>query len=790
MDEPRTVENALIDALCSAGTFNPDVQVAPACILWPDKDRQWRPVVPSLQTRLPELLVLGDYAPNKRTGPAIWLRCLLARALDESMLPEDKTPILYLPGVGRSDLRAVDSCPDDLKPLAELQYRGTLWSQVNGKDWTVLAFLKSDQGGLGLDVAADQETRRCMVLALHKLLDEEVHLLAGKRLDRDYFHTLLTGGDPVRDLLQWLNDPDGFRSARGDNDWEAFVQLCRSQLAFDPSRDGPLSAAASLAAMEGPWRLVWERFSEALGRYPHIPQQIRRCTPPEFDLFADTEAAGGWPQWNEAAEQRLAADLVAAAGLAPHEAREQVLKLEQRHAERRRLVWASLGEAQLARALAPLAELADLTARTLAAGDPADMAKAYQEWGWRADDAVLRALDCVTSSREREAVTLVVRALYMPWAEEAARHLQQHWNPETDGIRLASRSRGPSQDDTGPECILFVDGLRFDCAQRLQAMLEQSDLEVEGRSTWAALPSVTGTGKYAVAPVVEQERIGEAPEASDFTPITPHLFKRLLAQAGWQVLDKHAVSDLHHGADTSFNTWCEFGDLDHEGHDRGWKLAQRVDTLLSEVHERILALLDAGWQSVRVVTDHGWLLVPGGLPKTELAAGLADTKWGRCAVLKSGARASVPLFPWYWDPARYFALADGIGCFRKNVDYAHGGLSLQECLTPELAVKRSSARISSSVFEIVEIVWRGLRCKVAVDDEAAGAFEGLTLDVRRHPGDPESSVALAPKPFKSNGVATAVVEDEDQEGAAATVVVVNAEGEVIAQKRTRIGGED
>ena len=61
----------LLQAIRDAGIYNPDIQVAPACILWPDRDRQWEAVIPVLQAELPELMVLGDYAPEKRTGPAI-----------------------------------------------------------------------------------------------------------------------------------------------------------------------------------------------------------------------------------------------------------------------------------------------------------------------------------------------------------------------------------------------------------------------------------------------------------------------------------------------------------------------------------------------------------------------------------------------------------------------------------------------------------------------------------------------------------------------------------------------
>ena len=49
----------LFKALRGASVHNPEVQVAPACVLWPDKDRQWEAVIPVLQGELQELLVLG-----------------------------------------------------------------------------------------------------------------------------------------------------------------------------------------------------------------------------------------------------------------------------------------------------------------------------------------------------------------------------------------------------------------------------------------------------------------------------------------------------------------------------------------------------------------------------------------------------------------------------------------------------------------------------------------------------------------------------------------------------------
>ncbi|MBM9532022.1 BREX-1 system phosphatase PglZ type B, partial [Desulfoprunum benzoelyticum] len=211
------VINNIKKAIGDAAVFNPEIQVAPACILWPDRDRQWEAVIPILQTELPELMILGDYVPDERMGPAIWLRCVLSGRAEDVSLPLDQTPIFYLPGVSRQDLRAVESCPEHLKPLAELQYRGTIWNQSNAKDWTILAFLRSAQGGLGLDVAQDNDTKQSMLLALSRLLDEDVEQLKGKRLDAEFFKKLLIG-DPRRQILEWIDHPEKYRTSSSENE--------------------------------------------------------------------------------------------------------------------------------------------------------------------------------------------------------------------------------------------------------------------------------------------------------------------------------------------------------------------------------------------------------------------------------------------------------------------------------------------------------------------------------------------------------------------------------------------
>lgn len=781
----QVIERLLL-ALRDAAKYNPDVQVAPACILWPDRDRQWEAIIQRLQIELPELLILGNYDPERRTGPAIWLRCAIAEKTDDLDLPWKKTPIIYLPGVSRQDLRAVESCPNYLKPLAELQYRGTIWSQLNTKDWTILAFLKSDQGGLGLDVAKDKDTKNSMQLALYRLLDEEIDLLKGKRLDKDYFNTLLSGGDPVRDLLLWLDKGDAFRESRSDDEWRGFVEICKSQLAFDPEKDGIFTGAARLAAHEGAWHSVWERFCEAPKRYPSIPGHIRKCKAPtnEISWYSGDCNFDGWPQWNEEQEDKIRKDLEMLGDLPPHEARREVLELEKRHGLRRSLVWAELGEASLSQAVEHLSVLAQTTSKDLAAGTINELAAGYRNYGWNADDALIRALASVKKNEDTEVVKTAIRVIYVPWAQKSARYLQKVVEEYGYPNNSTSACKDPQYKDG--ECIFFVDGLRFDVAKRLEEMLSRCGYQIEERNVWAALPSVTATGKPAATPVRSKIRGSDAD--ADFEPYVAesgqslkggHPLKKLLDQAGWEILDRSS------NGDGKGNAWCEFGNIDHEGHDRGWNLATHIEGMLEEICERVAQLLESGWKSVHIVTDHGWLLLPGGLPKIELPSPLTLNKWGRCAVIKPGASTDERQYPWYWNSNQYFALADGISCYRNGLEYSHGGLSLQECLNLELVVSLGSSLASRTSLEIADVIWKGLICTVFVN----GEFSDLSLDLRTQPGEPTSSIVSRIRPLREDGTASVVVENEDLEGTHAIIVLLDQNDELMAQLDTTIGGE-
>ena len=164
-----------------------DGEARPAAILWTDPGGEWSHVLDLLRQRLPELFVLDDeYQPKLRTGPAIWLRCAVDGALDGLEGPGPRIPVLYLPRVGRQDLRAGEDCPDRLKPLVELLHRGVAWHHPNGRDWTVSAFLGSPEG-MDLKLASDRRTAASLREALGEVALTKLTQLRNRRLEADDF---------------------------------------------------------------------------------------------------------------------------------------------------------------------------------------------------------------------------------------------------------------------------------------------------------------------------------------------------------------------------------------------------------------------------------------------------------------------------------------------------------------------------------------------------------------------------------------------------------------------------
>jgi len=750
-------------------------QIAPCAILWPDPARMWERVIAPLQALAPELFVLGAYAPDKRTGPALWLRCLEARLLDAAPAV-GTTPIFYLPGISREQLRAVEECPPELAAMVELQFRGALWLHVNGKEWTPYAFLVSKHGGLGLEMPRDQATLDALAGALPTLLDEPVAHLQGQLLGAGFLNELVAP-DASGLLLRWLSDPTAFQQRRSATEWKAFCHQCKADFRFDPEKDGALKAAQLLADRGNHWNEAWQRYAESPANYPGIVDWLKRAAPKETTMFDTAEV---WPHLNERDEQELQAALAALGDRPPDEVGRRIAELDTHHGARRRYPWQKLGLSPLATALEPLSALARLCQTSPGAPTPAAFAESYASEGWRADAAALATMAACGTHEQHAAVLAVLRTVYLPWLEITSRHLQQLLRD--NGSPVARRST-PTEAAPG-RLVLFADGLRLDVARQLVQHLTTAGLAAEPDWEWSVIPTVTATAKPAASPLAGALQGGEA--SDEFYPRlvstgqlwTQDRFVAALQERGWQCLGPDETGD------PTGSAWTEAGTLDKRGHNEGWKLARAVETELRDLTSRIAALLQAGWSEVVVITDHGWLLVPGGLPKVELKSFLAEHRWGRCAALKTAAQTTVPTSPWHWNPDVAIATPPGVGCFRASIEYSHGGVSLQEMVIPRLRVTAGLARSTSA--HLNEVKWTGAKCRVSVEGNCAG----VRVDVRTRRADPTSSLLTDRQSREptSEGKVTVFLENDTDMGRSAEVVLLDASGQVIHSLPTKLGG--
>jgi hypothetical protein len=209
-------------------------------------------------------------------------------------------------------------------------------------------------------------------------------------------------------------------------------------------------------------------------------------------------------------------------------------------------------------------------------------------------------------------------------------------------------------------------------------------------------------------------------------------------------------------------------------------LARRIPELLTDLVARIESLLVAGWREVRVVTDHGWLLVPGGLPKAELPKYLTVSRWGRCAVVKTAAHVDFTCVPWFWSDDVRVAYPSGIDCLIAGKEYDHGGLSLQECVVPQLSIQGKQEAAPAA--RIGQVRWVGLRCRVTID----GPADGCVVDLRDKVNAPDTSLTT-PRPVGKDGTVALVVEDDAREGTAAILVLVDPSGTVLDKMPVTVG---
>ncbi len=770
----ESIFDKVVQSLIQAAQHNSQIMVHPEVILWADPDRQWESIIPALQEKIASLLVFGTYSPEKKQGPAIWLKCMISKSLPEANWAESEIPIIYLPGLSKQSFKNITSADLSLQPLMEFQYTGTMWLHENGREWTVAAFVQNAESGMGIKMAQDAATRDALLTALPTIF-QNPDIFSQKNFVDDEYLLSYVFPDIISYILKWMSEGDTFINSLSAEKRNTFSNLCKSKFEFQPDYRNIKEIALKLGSQKNAWAQVWQYYANSPEKYPKIPELLRISKPNDlgFAMFALPEES--WPQINEEKESQLREEFLKIPKLKITEVQKRLHQLLESHKNRRQTVWYELGNAPLIDALDFLVEMTGICTQSYPSADLKELASCYTATGYKADQTMRQALAAVHSEKDKEAVTGVIIYIYKPWLEKITEKFQKLLSVDASSII------DQKIDEEKEDFVLFVDALRYELAVDFLQRLKEAGHEVGIESKWAALPTLTPTAKPFCSPIAELVKTDSI--CTDFRPQLKN--GKDLQTAAFR--DALGQKDFHFTAttgsiDTKKKTWMEIGDIDTKGHEEQANMVRRIDDLYRNFLETIESAFAAGVKRIKVVTDHGWLLLPGGLPKTELSKHLTETRWGRCALIKEGASTELLHLPWKWNPSIFIAYAPGITFFKKNEEYAHGGLSLQECLVPVLHI--STSRKTSLTGIIKSIKWINLICKIDLE----GVEDGYRLDIRTKPTDENSSIVISKKEkqiVKDNKCS--LIADESSEGNATFVVLMNPEGIIIDKQMTSVG---
>lgn len=769
----QSIYDKVIQALKQAEQHNSNIMVKPEVILWPDPENQWAEVIPVLQSEFPQLLIFGEYNPSKKQGPAIWIKCMVAKTLPDAKWEDDVTPIIYLPGIAKTDLRNVEEAGLQFQPLLEYQYTGILFLQENGREWTILAFVENPLNGLGLKILKDTATKDALKKVLPTIFQDNDVLHSATIIDAAYLNNHLFP-DITSGILNWMCKGDIFLQKMDKGKREVFSTLSESQYEFKPEHKNIKAIAEKLGSQRNNWKYVWQMYANAPRKFREIEELLRLAKPGDLGsgIFAFPEES--WPQVNESMEEELYQALMKTSKIHAKDALEALKNLEQKHQVRRNWIWYELDYAPLANALQYLIKMVEITSTPFPSNTIGDLKEYYISKGYLADQAMRKSLAAVKTENHKSVIKALIKSIYQPWLDLITQKFQNLVAED------ASIFTGQAAQIEKESYVLFVDAFRYELAKEFTERLIKSKYKVELETNWSAIPTVTPTAKPANSPMATS--ISVKSEISDFRPqlqsgkdLQVAVFRESLAENNFKsVVNSNEI-------DTEINCWQEIGEIDTKGHNEQSAMVKRIDELFDQVLEVIETAFEKGIKRIKIVTDHGWLLLPGGLPKTQINVDLTQTRWGRCALIKEGTKTDLLQLPWRWNPMIFIAYAPGISFFKINEEFAHGGISLHECLIPTLLVENPSG--SQIAAKILQVKWVNLKCAV----ETENAKDGFTLDIRTKYSDEKTSIVESRKREVVNNKGSVMVNDE-AESQAATIVLLDENGTILDKKLTTVGG--
>ena len=318
----------------------------------------------------------------------------------------------------------------------------------------------------------------------------------------------------------------------------------------------------------------------------------------------------------------------------------------------------------------------------------------------------------------------------------------------------------------GRRAIVIVDALRFDCGLAIRDQLRGHDVVVEPMR--ADLPTITPIGMTALMPIssatlkldIKGNTVHPLVNGKDCSGRKQRL--EFMTSQGADCRDIEDLESMSAGPDTLGELLVVFGhdQVDHIGHGSAGNLVRHVDLEVQRIARLVRKLHRWGYETVHVVTDHGFILLEESKLPEEVAC---EKDWchvrkERFALVPSTADIPLASFPTAWDSSVRVAVPPGLAFFKAEKSFSHGGAALQELIIPHLVSKSQAQQGKPIGVEVVlpthkliqtfvKVILRPVQESKSTQGELAlfnKTGRTLTLDVCRTK-DPSSTILATPK---------------------------------------------
>lgn len=275
--------------------------------------------------------------------------------------------------------------------------------------------------------------------------------------------------------------------------------------------------------------------------------------------------------------------------------------------------------------------------------------------------------------------------------------------------------------------IFIIDAFRFEMAKELEQRLVDM-YKTSINFLISEIPSVTAIGMSALMPHKEEKYIITPDTVTGFNIITENFSKNLTIKDNRKELIKNSYKDVvFFDLEEVVNKVISdkfkktrlvvvfSSELDQVGTDTGNLSYGVFAPLLDNILKAIWKLIEAGFNEIHVVSDHGFLVLDELKEKDKAEIKHKDIiVKERYAIGQNIELKEYPKFKLRDNENYDIIFSRGLTCFKTpgKYDFIHGGVSLQEIIIPHLILTKESslgkagikimapAEINNSIFSI------------------------------------------------------------------------------------------